>query len=387
MGTVGAAAALVPDPTLVSQLLQVQTTAAEAGAAFHRHHQELAPVPMPQQHHQEHHQEHHPEYQQEHHPEHHPEHQQEHHQQQHHEHEPAEAAAASDSHHHAYPHVLLPGGENKWSKNGYGQPCPPPQNNGKFSPAETTAVRRAIEEYCAAKSITAARLCSECDHKAELKGAWMEIARRLPHRTVQSVYRHGLRQLHPFKRGPWGEEEVTLLLDLVHRYGKKWSAIQSKLNRSADSCRDKYREMSSDYIKGRWKEGETEILKRLVREQLRADPNADVVDLARRVEREGFILPWSSISKRMGKRSRLSCFKKWQKLTGTSGEGAEGRGGKKGGGKSGPPKVDASQQQQQQPLTASSVAVAATAAAVAADAPPNLMVLELESELKEGKER
>jgi len=217
-----------------------------------------------------------------------------------------------------FPSAVVPNAnsatENKWSKNGFGEPCP--RGGGKFTRDETELVRAAVEEYCALKNISTARLCSECDHKAELKGAWMEIAKRLPHRTVQSVYRHGLRQLHPFKRGPWSETECHTLVELVQRMGKKWSAIQAKLHRSADSCRDKYREMSTDYVKGRWKEGETEILKRLIREHLRADPNADIKELGRMVENEGIVIPWSSISKRMGKRSRLSCFKKWQKMTG-----------------------------------------------------------------------
>lgn len=203
---------------------------------------------------------------------------------------------------------------NKWSKNGFGEPCV--RSGGKFTREETETVRRAVEEYCAMRQIPTSRLCSECDHKAELKGAWMEIAKRLPHRTVQSVYRHGLRQLHPFKRGPWTEQECQSLMDLVARMGKKWSAIQGKLNRSADSCRDKFREMSSDFVKGRWKEGETEILKRLIRDHLHADPNADIKELGKMVEREGIVIPWSTISKRMHKRSRLSCFKKWQKMTG-----------------------------------------------------------------------
>lgn len=181
---------------------------------------------------------------------------------------------------------------NKWSKNGYGEACP--RSGGKFSRDESESVRRAVEEYCSIKQISTSRLCSECDHKAELKGAWMEIAKRLPHRTVQSVYRHGLRQLHPFKRGPWTEPECILLLDLVTRMGKKWSAIQAKLSRSADSCRDKYREMSAEYVKGRWKDNETEILKRLIREHLRADPNADIKELGKMVERESIIIPCKS---------------------------------------------------------------------------------------------
>ena len=106
------------------------------------------------------------------------------------------------------------------------------------------------------------------------------------------------------------------LTELIARMGKKWSAIQTKLNRSADSCRDKYREMSNEFVKGRWKEPETECLKRLIREHLRADPNADIKELGRMVQEENISIPWTAVSKKMGKRSRLSCFKKWQKLTG-----------------------------------------------------------------------
>ena len=88
---------------------------------------------------------------------------------------------------------------------------------GKFTKEETELVKRSVEEYCIIRNISVARLCSECDHKAELKGAWTEIAKALPHRSVQSVYRHGLRQLHPFKRVAWTEEECEQLVDLVTR--------------------------------------------------------------------------------------------------------------------------------------------------------------------------
>lgn len=83
---------------------------------------------------------------------------------------------------------------NKWSKNGFGAPVAAKQS-GKFSKAESEKVRKAIAEFCDVRQITVARLCSECDHKAELKGAWMEIAKCLPERSVQSVYRHGIRQV------------------------------------------------------------------------------------------------------------------------------------------------------------------------------------------------
>jgi Myb-like DNA-binding domain len=219
---------------------------------------------------------------------------------------------------------------NKWSKNGYGASVE--KQTGKFNKEESELVRNAIEEYCNAKQISVSRLCSECDHKAELKGAWMEIAKRLPHRSVQSVYRHGIRQCHPFKRGAWSEQECVTLADLVTRLGKKWSTIQTKLNRSADSCRDKYREMSDEFVKGRWKEEETATLKRLIREHLNTITHGattaieDMKELGQLVEEGNLQIPWSIISKRMGKRSRLSCFKKWQKLTGIVVSSAGGHG-------------------------------------------------------------
>ena len=63
-------------------------------------------------------------------------------------------------------------------------------------------------------------------------------------------------------------------------------------------------------------ENETELLKRLIREHLNANPTADIKELGKLVESEGITIPWTSISKRIQKRSRLSCFKKWQKITG-----------------------------------------------------------------------
>lgn len=122
--------------------------------------------------------------------------------------------------------------------------------------------------------------------------------------------------MHPFKRGAWTDEETSALSDLVQRMGKKWSAIQAKLNRSADSCRDKYREMSEDFIKGRWKDDETVQLKKYIREYMNASPDADMVSLGKVVEEQDIQIPWSAISKKIGNRSRLSCFKKWQKMTG-----------------------------------------------------------------------
>lgn len=65
---------------------------------------------------------------------------------------------------------------------------------------------------------TPQRLCTENAHKGDLRGAWLEIARAVPHRTVQSIYRHGIRRLHSFKRGAWTPEEERRLVELVRAF-------------------------------------------------------------------------------------------------------------------------------------------------------------------------
>jgi len=125
----------------------------------------------------------------------------------------AAAAAAAAAATFLQQHQEEAGETSRWSQ-GY-TASEIPKQTGKFTKNESEIVQKAVESFCATKQISVARLCSECDHKAELKGAWMEIAKCLPHRSVQSVYRHGIRRCHPFKRGSWSEAESDLLIGLV----------------------------------------------------------------------------------------------------------------------------------------------------------------------------
>jgi hypothetical protein len=91
---------------------------------------------------------------------------------------------------------------------------------------------------------------------------------------------------------------------------------------SCYSFLSQYREMSDDYVKGRWEDVETMELVSQIRCWLHHHTNGatstlvDFGELAQLVDELKIQIPWSLISKRMGRRSRLSCFKKWQKLTG-----------------------------------------------------------------------
>ena len=111
-------------------------------------------------------------------------------------------------------------------------------------------------------------------------------------------------------------KETNELLTLVTTHGKKWSEIQNKLNRSADSCRDKYREFHTNFTKGKWKNRESKELEMHVRKVLKVGDDVPLVELGKLAEHDSVNVPWSTISEKMKNRSRLSCFKRFQQITG-----------------------------------------------------------------------
>lgn len=303
----------------------------------------------------------------------------------------------------------LPLPNNLWVRNGFGMVVERTKNNGKWTGEEIYLLEQSVQQYCAMRGISVSYLCSSDSKVSDGKdddgnngtsgmisnttsmgdnkrrGAWYEIAKALPHRSVQSIYRKGLRHLGPYHRGDWTKEEENLLLNLVQHYGKKWATVANKLKRSPDGCRDKYREMPErhGYINGRWLTEEIERLLLHVRDVLKVpssfplppSPPASTQHLlcaedeknhaasssssdksnnekeqrpssaqqgvkessfdpyyvtpAQREYFSSFVkaidqycnqqgkettIPWSAVSKRMGNRSRLRCFRKWQKL-------------------------------------------------------------------------
>jgi len=178
---------------------------------------------------------------------------------------------------------------------------------GKFTNAESKLLKISMESYSSKNKISIEMLCHDCINRSKLRGAWLTIAECLPERSVESVYRHGIRLMHKFKRGPWSDVEIEMLEELVEIYGPKWKVIQNQIGRIADACRDKYRERKQGRS-GRWREDEEIALVDAIREHLQI--NKDVMlNCFPRV-----ILPWNEISQKVGSRSRVSCINKWEGL-------------------------------------------------------------------------
>ncbi len=105
---------------------------------------------------------------------------------------------------------------------------------------------------------------------------------------------------------------------LVLRHGRAWALISNKLNRSADACRDKHREFSLNFNKGKWSDEESENLIKIVRSLLKLAPDTSIEQMKDLVlKNRGNNVPWNVVSKRMkNKRSRLACLKRFQQMSG-----------------------------------------------------------------------
>ncbi|CAM9215166.1 unnamed protein product, partial [Hapterophycus canaliculatus] len=141
--------------------------------------------------------------------------------------------------------------------------------------------------------------------------AWATIALCLPNRPPISVYRHGIRQLHGLKMGPWTSEEVVQLQHLVKTRGKQWKAIEKEINRSADACRDKYREIIPFQQQGAWTAIEEKLLNDFV--IARMDGGEDMSESMLTGD-EKVEVPWAEAVKVVNTRNRIACQKKWDYL-------------------------------------------------------------------------
>lgn len=129
---------------------------------------------------------------------------------------------------------------------------------------------------------------------------WNYIQKVLPHRSRASIYKHVRRTYHVFsKRGVWTPEEDAQLRELYEKMNCKWKSIGEEMNRMPEDCRDRWR----NYLKcgqerktNAWSPEEEEMLNKIV------------TGLAGKIN-------WTAVSEQMqGRRSRIQCRYKWNKL-------------------------------------------------------------------------
>ena len=215
---------------------------------------------------------------------------------------------------------------NIWSLNGFGQPV---FTGGMYQRDEALILEKAVKQYCSSKNITLSELCGGEDHiihNKNARGAWQEISQCLPHRTVLSVYRRALRQLHGMTRGAWSKEEISSLFHLVDVHGHRWKVIQDKLGRTATDCRVKFFDTNDQFQRGKWSVGDVELLLREVRAAVNVPrEDMDVREINVWTLEKKSKIPWTSLSCKVNRR-RLDCYFKWKQMTKRSNKKAKAHG-------------------------------------------------------------
>lgn len=209
---------------------------------------------------------------------------------------------------------------NVWSLNGLGEPV---LTGGMYTPDETRTLDHAVRDYCASMNVSLTQLCGGDDHKkfdTSIRGAWKEISKCLPHRTVLSVYRKSIRKYHGMTRGKWSEEEVVSLFRLVDIHGRRWRLIQGKLGRSDVDCRNKYESCNTNYQRGKWSVDDIDLLLQKVRESLDVPPreenekDMDVREINLYTIENDTKISWVAVSNKTN-RGRMDCYFKWKLMT------------------------------------------------------------------------
>ncbi|KAI9612100.1 hypothetical protein H4Q26_008191 [Puccinia striiformis f. sp. tritici PST-130] len=141
----------------------------------------------------------------------------------------------------------------------------------------------------------------------QIKGASAQFGDALPGRPIMSIWKYVKRAYDPqSKLGRWTKEEELALQEAQKKYGAAWTQISEVVGRSADDCKDRWRNYTCvQGIKnsGVWSQEEVDRLTELMNQSksIFPDPKDQLSD--------GH---WTWVSNQMGgSRSRSQCRIKW----------------------------------------------------------------------------
>lgn len=170
-----------------------------------------------------------------------------------------------------------------------------------FTKEEKNAIDIFVKKYQIIESISSAEFLDRIwSNERKRDKFWDNLQKVLPYRTRPSLYKHVRRTYHVFKkRGVWSFEEDNQLRELQQKYDGKWKAIGEQMKRMPEDCRDRWRnylKCGQDRNTNKWSVEEERILEDIVGSM------------------EG-VVNWTKVSELMnGKRSRIQCRYKWNKI-------------------------------------------------------------------------
>ncbi|KAG6554057.1 hypothetical protein Mapa_003972 [Marchantia paleacea] len=183
--------------------------------------------------------------------------------------------------------------------------------NGFFSEEEDEKIRNAVYAWIRMKNLdkdVGVRMLFSTKSHPEARGAWLDIARCLPERSVKLIYTRAERLLGGHKRGKWSEEELQQLRELREKYGNDWKTIAQYSERSGQLMKDKWRYLRLETKKGKWTDSEYNLLCAYVRWSLRIKEKIGRKKNDRRILRDD--INWEIISEKL-LRPSAACANVW----------------------------------------------------------------------------
>jgi len=173
---------------------------------------------------------------------------------------------------------------------------------GKFTLKEERILHNAMNAYIQKYNLGSGGIKILCEdhHVKGVKGAWLEIACCITNRTIESIYDFCRRRFNSGNYQEWTEDDVEILKSLVSKHGTSWTNIGREMGRHPHNCRDKYREVKKKFNIGPWSDDEVKKLLELIKETSGDDSSTHY---------------WTVVSERLGTRSYSQCRKKWKEGT------------------------------------------------------------------------
>jgi hypothetical protein len=204
---------------------------------------------------------------------------------------------------------------------------PPTTATGAFTNSEVDIVQRYMDEYMQTQKIDQRELADRIWAVTRKRDEfWDEIAKVLPNRPRQSIYKFCRRKYHNFEaRGKWTKEDDNELMRRAMEKPNKWKEIGAEMHRMPEDCRDRWRnylKCGSERNKDTWSETEEAALRQAVHdciETMKENARNDALSKPglykhQELDDEEYI-NWTVVSEKMGHvRSRLQCLYKWKKL-------------------------------------------------------------------------
>ena len=187
---------------------------------------------------------------------------------------------------------------------------------GKFSKGEELEVEDWRKHFCREYDLTLEDFCElMMAARSKLASNWtckliskedfvQEYLNVLEYRDRQSMIRFSERKYSNVDRSEWTREDDDDIVRLVHEHGTAWTKIGQKLGRSAEGCRQRWKNklsLRTSMAKGEWTNAEEQLYERAVEEVRRAS-----------VGPTSSIFTWSAVSTKIKTRTPQQCANHWR---------------------------------------------------------------------------